>query len=865
MNIHDSSGGVDYTTPNTRPPRPWKRWLTLGGGAVVSVSVLSLIAFTAGYQLGGKPSVSPDEASPAAATTWTCSMHPQVKLPEPGKCPICFMDLIPLAQSPAGSGHPRELTMTVAAMALADIQTAPVRRHFVTNSIEMVGKVAYDETKLATITAWVPGRLNRLYIDYTGITVRKGDHLVEMYSPDLIVAQRQLIQAAKNAVGIGSQRGDSLAAKTLKITEEKLRLLGLTRKQIEEIKQRGTPSDQVTIYAPIGGVVVHRDANEGMTVQTGTRLYTIADLSQVWVYMDAYESDLPWIRYGQEVEFTAESYPGDIFKGRVSFIDPILNERTRTVPIRVNVPNADGRLKPGMFVRGVVKSQLAQGGQVIDASMAGKWVSPHHPEIIRDGPGKCPICGIDLVPAEELGFVQADSGAEPPLVIPASAPLITGKRAVVYVKTTGGNGPTFQGREVLLGARVSPPAGTEMADYAGDYYIVQHGLSAGEEVVVNGNFKIDSALQIAAKPSMMSPAGAGAGALHDHASGSHPQMPDLHAAHGMATLEVPSQFRVTLNPLYQAYLDASEMLARDDLAATRQQLQSLLAAAESAGVGSLDEKGRGRWKTLSDEIIFETHAALDAENRETARDYFEHLSSSITTLVREFGHALEHPIVQFHCPMAFQNKGANWLQAGGQTRNPYFGPAMLACGDVMATFYSQAPLAVPPSFRDQLATLYDRYLALQIKLAGDDVEGARRAADALRGIFAEIDDGGLDERTRQSWLLARKQMSAALEGDQDAGLAQLRARFEPLSLTMLGVVENFGHSRPQPLYKAFCPMAFDNQGATWLQAGEAIANPYFGAKMLRCGSIKRSYEPAGGNHDVIDSDDSDHEHQREGV
>ena len=247
-------------------------------------------------------------------------MHPQVKLPKPGQCPICLMDLIPLTESPAGSGHPRELKMTPSAMALADIQTAPVRRQFVTHTLRMVGRVDYDETKVATITSWVSGRLDRLYIDYTGVTVRKGDHLLEMYSPDLIIAQRELLQAAKNYARFGLR--DELVATTLKSTEEKLRLLGLTKKQIEEIKQRGTATDQVTIYAPIGGVVVHKDASEGMNVQTGTRLYTIADLSQVWVYIDAYESDVPWIRYGQAVEFTTESYPGDIFQGRVSFTSP---------------------------------------------------------------------------------------------------------------------------------------------------------------------------------------------------------------------------------------------------------------------------------------------------------------------------------------------------------------------------------------------------------------------------------------------------------------------------------------------------------------------------------------------------------------
>ncbi|GAF96407.1 unnamed protein product, partial [marine sediment metagenome] len=233
-------------------------------------------------------------------------------------------------------------------------------------------------------------------------------------------------------------------------------------------------------------------------VETGTKIYTIADLSQVWVQLDAYESDLAWLRYGQQVEFTTETYPGEIFKGRITFINPVLDEDTRTVKVRVNVPNPDQKLKPGMFVRAQVRSQLAAGGQVFDASLIGKWISPMHPEIVKDGPGKCDICGMDLVPAEELGYPIPKRAPEAPLVIPSTAPLITGKRAVVYVRLPDREEPTFEGREVLLGQR------------AGDHYIVRHGLKEGELVVTAGNFKIDSALEIKARPSMMNPEGGAA-------------------------------------------------------------------------------------------------------------------------------------------------------------------------------------------------------------------------------------------------------------------------------------------------------------------------------------------------------------------
>jgi Cu(I)/Ag(I) efflux system membrane fusion protein len=131
------------------------------------------------------------------------------------------------------------------------------------------------------------------------------------------------------------------------------------------------------------------------------------DLSELWLYLDAYESDLTWLRYGQDVAFTVESFPGETFHGRIAFIEPEVTRETRTISVRVNVANSDGRLKPGMFARAIVEARMAAGGKVYAPEFAGKWISPMHPEIVKDGPGSCDVCGMALVPAEELGYVSA--------------------------------------------------------------------------------------------------------------------------------------------------------------------------------------------------------------------------------------------------------------------------------------------------------------------------------------------------------------------------------------------------------------------------------------------------------------------------
>lgn len=440
---------------------------------------LLLAALAAGYFLGR--SSGPETAPPAApaadaaehaghgsgggraepdgeaeAELWTCSMHPQIKLPRPGRCPICGMALVPVETR--AETHPRRLTMTEEAARLADIETSPVLRRPVAKEVRMVGKVAYDETRLGVIAAWTGGRIEKLYVDYMGAAVRKGQPLAELYSPELVSAQAELIEAVRAAREMGPE-GDSLlrrmSGETADAARTKLRLLGLKPDQIAAIEKRGEASERITVRAPAAGVVTERMAVEGMYVSAGEALFKVADLSRVWVMLAAYETDLAWLRVGQTATFVAANLPGERFEGRIAFIDPVLDPMSRTARVRVEAENREGRLKPETFVDAVVKT----------------------------------------------GRLESD---EAPLTIPATAPLLTGERAVVYVRVPDAATPTFEGRVVALGPR------------AGDAYIVREGLREGEEVVTRGAFRIDSDLQIRARPSMMTPEGGVPAPAHRH-------------------------------------------------------------------------------------------------------------------------------------------------------------------------------------------------------------------------------------------------------------------------------------------------------------------------------------------------------------
>lgn len=700
-------------------------------------------------------------------TVWTCSMHPEIALPRMGPCPKCGMDLIPRqAAAPNAGGGMRVFVASKQAIALMDIETAVVERLFPTAEIRLVGKVEYDETRLAYITAWVPGRLDRLFVDYTGIAVRKGDHMVSVYSPELYSAQEELLQAIQ-AVRSLKQSNMDIVRKTAEATvdaaREKLRLLGLTDEQVAGMVKRGKADAHVTIYAPASGIVIHKNAQEGMYVKTGTRIYTIADLSEVWVKLDAYESDLSWLRYGQTVEFSTVSYPGETFTGTISFIAPLVNPATRTVQVRVNVPNAQGKLKPEMFVRARVQSRVAAGGRVMEPHLAGKWICPMHPAVVKASQGQCDICEMDLVTAESLGYVTASPDDRyKPLVIPVSAALVTGTRAVVYVKAPGRDKPTFIGREVVLGPR------------AGGWYIVRRGLAEGEQVVTRGNFKIDSALQIQASPSMMTPDGGGplAGAT-----------------------KLPGLLAQQLRRVLSAAGEARKAAASDDLPAARSAMAALGVAVKAVDANQADHNIRTMWRELSMRMGNDAFEGANATTTAALRSAGDSLAANSATLASWFGLAAtraQSPVEPLPATLRKQ------IDAVFES---YFAvSAGLAADDLNAATASLSDLAGAIG-------------AVDVKLLGP--VGSKVWSGARAAIV--------------------KALSQASSGD---GLAGIRVAFEPLSNTMAALARRMPPLAPQVYYRLRCPMAFDGRGAEWLQRDQSVRNPYFGASMYRCGSVE---------------------------
>ena len=305
---------------------------------------------------------------------YTCTMHPSVKQKKPGKCPICAMDLVPIykegnaPQTDAGDKQVRTVNVPLYQQQLIGVQRDTVKLQNVAKTMRTVGHVDYNETRVATINLKFSGWIEKLNVDYTGQFVNKGQPLFEIYSPELVATQEEYLQtlrsiSPKSAVTALSDGNDTYEENTLlKSARDRLLLWGISEKQIHEIETTGAPKLTLTFYSPITGYVVEKNALEGRKAKEGMDLYTIADLSTVWVYADIYEYELPFIKIGQTAEISLAYDPNVNYAGKVDYIYPTLEAKTRTAKIRLVFPNPELKLKPDMYAD--VKIKVEQGAQL---------------------------------------------------------------------------------------------------------------------------------------------------------------------------------------------------------------------------------------------------------------------------------------------------------------------------------------------------------------------------------------------------------------------------------------------------------------------------------------------------------------------
>ncbi|MEQ8471870.1 MAG: efflux RND transporter periplasmic adaptor subunit [Marinoscillum sp.] len=548
-------------------------------------------------------------------TVWTCSMHPQIRQNEPGDCPICGMDLIPLEDDNGEGIDPMAITMSPTAMQLANVVTAVVGSESAMKTIRLNGKVQEDERLIFSQTTHFPGRIEKLSVNFTGEYVSKGSAIATLYSPQLVTAQEELFEAYKIRE---SQPNLYRAAR------EKLKNWKLTETQIDKIISTGKVKDQFPVLADQSGYVTNKKVNLGDYVNRGQTLYEIANLSRVWVQFDVYESDLSWINKGDSIQFTISSLPGQTFKGRINYIDPVINPKTRVTKARVDIQNNDRILKPEMFASGEVKAKL---GKTVDQ-----------------------------------------------LTVPKSSVMWTGKRSVVYVKLSSDQGLHFKMREVTLGPAL------------GDAYIIEKGLEPGEEIAVNGTFSIDAAAQLAGKPSMMSrqtasTEGGAAMTGHQGSTQSNHRMSELQVNESEQTYESDPAFKKQLQVVFSAYLPVKDALIDSDVKTASKEAENLQKAFDEVDMKLVKDEAHMEWMKDLNVLQKSTEGIRQETDLEKARLLLSPLSDQLFQSLKKY--QVEVDGYRQYCPMAFDNKGGFWLSDSDKILNPYFGDAMLTCGQVI--------------------------------------------------------------------------------------------------------------------------------------------------------------------------------------
>lgn len=426
----------------------------------------------------------------------------------------------------------------------------------------------------------------------------------------------------------------------------------MSDEQLARLEKTGKAESRLTIYAPQGGTVVEKQAVEGNYVKAGDPIYRIAELTTVWLMLELFPEDASRIRFGQRVEAIVQSLPGETYLGRVAFINPTVDPKTRTVGVRVELLNEDRRLRPGDYAEARINLPIGPQGKIYDADLAGKWISPMHPQIIRDKKGQCPICGMDLVPTTNYGFADEPVPQRESLHVPRSAVLLAGGNSVVYVETEPGR---FEIRPVKLGPILR------------DKIVILEGLKAGDQVATAGNFLIDSQMQLAGKPSLIDPTRA----IAKSKERKRPLAFDR-----IAVIPVAETTGKTLEQLYTSYFEVQRALAADKVppASAAQTLHSSALQLQKTA-----EMPTSAMELLGDVAKHSEH--LHHLDLAGTRKQFKPISHAVVALATQVRSAeATTTFTHFFCPMV-KGGGGDWLQADGQLLNPYFGSKMLRCGE----------------------------------------------------------------------------------------------------------------------------------------------------------------------------------------
>jgi Cu(I)/Ag(I) efflux system membrane fusion protein len=565
----------------------------------------------------------------AQGTIWTCAMHPQIRMEQPGKCPICGMELIPLVRSSSTSVDPSAIHLSEEAAQLANVLTSVVTKQKPVKEVRLYGKVQADERLFQSQVAHIPGRIERLSVNFTGESVIKGQALAEIYSPELVTAQQELLETVKTK---------QLQPELYEASKEKLRQWKLTDDQIARIESSGVVQNNFEVVSNTAGAVISRRVNTGDHVSQGTVLFDIADLSKVWIMFDAYESDLQFLHIGEKLSFTLQALPGVDYSGNIIFIDPVIDPVTRVAKVRVETGNQSGKLKPEMFATGIVSTTLNE---------------------YRDN-----------------------------MVIPKTAVLWTGKRSVVYVKQPDTDEPVFKLREIGLGPMLGESYVITDGLTEGEEIVTSGAFSVDAAAQLEGKPSMMNPRggKTSSMPGMVMPGDANVGDTKPATDTSMAGMDMLgdKSSEIPLKLEVNMDFTMQLNTVFDQYIVLKDAFVESDVKKTKQAAQKVQQALTNVDMKLLTGNAHLQWMDISGKLDNQIRLILSSAKIQDQRMVFSDFSDQFYKAIQTFGLMGKTVYYQF-CPMAKNGKGAYWLSESQTIRNPYFGDKMMDCGDTKET------------------------------------------------------------------------------------------------------------------------------------------------------------------------------------
>lgn len=562
---------------------------------------------------------------------WTCSMHPQIKMEKPGNCPICGMELIPLdgINDSGDNVASDEIVMTPEAIQLANIQTTVVTESNALKEIRLLGAVKPDERRQYSQVSHIPGRIERLYVNFTGEKIRRGQKIVRIYSPELISAQKELFESIKSK---------DVFPQLYKASRNKLKSWKISDNQINAIIKSGKVQEQIDILSDYSGYVMKRNVELGDHVMEGMKLFEIANIDVVWVMFEAYESDIPWIHNGDIIDFTITATPGKKYHGKITYIDPFVSASTRVAKVRVEIKNPSHKLIPEMYANGIVKAKIVNKNDA--------------------------------------------------LVIPKSAVLWTGKRSVVYVKVPHKKIISFVYREIILGADLGNfyivtkglKDGEEIATN-GVFRIDASAQLLGQKSMMNPE---------GGKVSTGGHAGMDMGddAKKEAVKKEDGKEEDMSGMIMIDKTKIDKKFKKQLGLVVDEYITLKDALTKDDAVAAKSQVKNIKVALKNVDMVLLLGDAHNVWMKALKNIDKNLESIQNNTNIEAQRKAFGFLGKDLSDVVDMLGLITpdKKTVYLEFCPMADDNKGAFWLSYDKDIANPFFGQSMLKCGEVKKTY-----------------------------------------------------------------------------------------------------------------------------------------------------------------------------------